>query len=371
MSHAVVGSRERLPGMPRANRSDVARLAGVAPTTVSNVLNGRGAVLRISPDTIARVQGAADQLGYVPNAAASALRGRRSHTLVQLLGALPPSPHVPIVHELLTSAIAVAAARQFLVLPAVESYAGGGVKQAQQLITDVDLAGAVVELNDQTTASGRRLAELDVPVVWMSLHTPSELPPGLAHVAIDQRPGVHEILSRLELGEGQRLAVMVGPTYGAERVEVARELFGSDLLTVEADSWLPEAGEAAARAALRSHPEIGAFFCADDLLAVGAIRSCEAEGRAVPTDVSVIGFGGYDLPLVGPLALTTVRWPLRELTTAAFTTLIEHLQTVGKRRPLVGDGPGHDGPLQAPLLTTLPSVAVPGATARLASSRLR
>lgn len=340
---------------------------------MSNVLNGRGVALRISPDTISRVEAAATQLGYVPNAAASALRGRRSRTIVQLLGALPPSPHVPVVHEFLTSAIAVSAARQFLVLPAVEDYAGGGVAQAERLITDVHLAGAVVELNDATVTSGRRLAELDVPVVWMSLKSPTELPPGLAHLAIDQRPGVRDVLSRLELAQGERLAVMVGPTYGAERVDVARELFGSALLTVEADSWLPEAGEAAARAALRSHPEIGAFFCADDLLAVGTIRGCEAEGRAVPADVSVIGFGGYDLPLVGPLALTTVRWPLRELTTAAFTVLIEHLEAAGNRRRDTGATTSRSPNAlpEAPLVTTLPSVGVPGATARLAPSQRR
>lgn len=46
---------------------DVAAAAGVSPTTVSLVMNGRGEQHRIPADTIARIQNAMRELGYQPN----------------------------------------------------------------------------------------------------------------------------------------------------------------------------------------------------------------------------------------------------------------------------------------------------------------
>ena len=50
---------------------DIAKLAGVAQGTVSNVLNGKG---NVSSEKIRRVMDAAHQLGYVPNERAALLR---------------------------------------------------------------------------------------------------------------------------------------------------------------------------------------------------------------------------------------------------------------------------------------------------------
>src|SRR5690554_5375192 len=67
---AAVGERIRL--------SDVALRAGVSVATASKALNGTG---RMTPDTRERVQRAADELGFRPNAMARALISRRSFTV--------------------------------------------------------------------------------------------------------------------------------------------------------------------------------------------------------------------------------------------------------------------------------------------------
>src|SRR6266571_4071673 len=66
------------PGKNPATISDVARLAGVSPGTASKALNGRGA---LSLRTIQRIQQAAEQLGYQPNALARGLLTGRSFTV--------------------------------------------------------------------------------------------------------------------------------------------------------------------------------------------------------------------------------------------------------------------------------------------------
>ena len=63
--------RPRLP----VKITDVATLAGVAPMTVSRVINTPD---RVSPATAAKVRAAIDRLGYVPNLIAGGLSSRKS-----------------------------------------------------------------------------------------------------------------------------------------------------------------------------------------------------------------------------------------------------------------------------------------------------
>ncbi|WOX20702.1 LacI family DNA-binding transcriptional regulator [Streptomyces solicathayae] len=85
MSQSPEQSAER----PVPTSADVARLAGVSRATVSYVLNNTSAV-RISEPTRRKVREAADELGYVPHAAARSLRA--GHSRMVLL----PTAHVPI-----------------------------------------------------------------------------------------------------------------------------------------------------------------------------------------------------------------------------------------------------------------------------------
>ncbi|WP_225802566.1 LacI family DNA-binding transcriptional regulator [Streptomyces sp. NK15101] len=84
---------EQSPGRPSGHAAptsaDVARLAGVSRATVSYVLNNTSAV-RISEPTRQRVREAAEELGYVPHAAARSLRAGHSRMV------LIPSSHVPV-----------------------------------------------------------------------------------------------------------------------------------------------------------------------------------------------------------------------------------------------------------------------------------
>ncbi|WP_128977019.1 LacI family DNA-binding transcriptional regulator [Streptomyces roseicoloratus] len=82
-------SPKQSAGSPAPTSADVARLAGVSRATVSYVLNNTAAV-RISEPTRRRVREAAEELGYVPHAAARSLRA--GHSRMVLL----PTAHVPV-----------------------------------------------------------------------------------------------------------------------------------------------------------------------------------------------------------------------------------------------------------------------------------
>ncbi|MEU9143649.1 LacI family DNA-binding transcriptional regulator [Streptomyces sp. NPDC048349] len=88
-SRTSATSTPQPPQPPVPTSADVARLAGVSRATVSYVLNNAEAV-RISEPTRRKVREAAEELGYVPHAAARSLRA--GHTRIVLL----PTSHVPI-----------------------------------------------------------------------------------------------------------------------------------------------------------------------------------------------------------------------------------------------------------------------------------
>ena len=69
-----------------ATIKDIAKKAGVAQGTVSNVLNGKG---NVSSDKIRRVMEAARQLGYVPNERAALLRKGTNDCLTRNHNILP------------------------------------------------------------------------------------------------------------------------------------------------------------------------------------------------------------------------------------------------------------------------------------------
>lgn len=343
--------------MARSNRSDVARRAGVAPSTVSNVLNGRAGALRIADATAERVRQAARELGYIPQAAARSLRSGGSSTIGLMLAPLPPSPFVPVVHDVVTAAIMGTQRRGRLVLPFADPGDGEdeGTAYVDRVLADVDLAGAVCELSPRNLAAGRRLHEMDVPVVWMSLARTAERPPGIAHLTVDQSAGWSPILDALEVDDDKTVAILVGPMFRPKRLDLITARFPGRTHLLEASSWLPDAGAQAVHQLLADHADIGAIICADDSLANGAMLALRGEGIDVPGDISVIGFGGWDEPVEGPGTLASASWPVRRLTEQAVDTLLDHIEGVQRREPSP----------QAPVIAVLDSTPLPGPSARL------
>lgn len=228
---------------------------------------------------------------------------------------------------------------------------------------DTDPAGAVCEVSPLNVRAGSMLRDLGIPVVWASLGAPRQSPPGSAHVWIDERPGMHDVLSRLEIQDDSMVAILVGPQLLSERMDAVKQTFPGRTVVLRAESWGADGGYDAAARALKEGGPFGAIVCASDLLASGAIGACLAHGHRVPEEISVIGFGGFQVD-PGPFALTSVRWPLRELTTAAFDALIDHVE---RRDALSGVGDGDPAPLFR-MATTAPES---GRTARLADRAIR
>jgi len=161
-----------------------------------------------------------------------------------------------------------------------------------------------------------------VPRVHISFDYPGEL-----GFSIDNNSGVRDAIRHLALVHGIRdIAFVTGPENHQEaraRLDAYRDGLG-ELGIAYRDEWvyrgdfLKDSGAAALVALLdeRRLP-LKAVVCSNDAMALAFIGEAGRRGIEVPRDLLVIGFDDFDSAMIGPVSLTTVRQPFRELGEAA------------------------------------------------------
>jgi LacI family transcriptional regulator len=155
----------------------------------------------------------------------------------------------------------------------------------------------------------------------------------LRSVCIDDEAGARSATQHLIRSGRRTIAFLAGPpashsgrrrAQGYQRALSEAGVPVDPALSVVCTPHL-EGGYSAARQLLASHPEIDALLCYNDLVAVGALQACAAQGRRVPEDVAVVGCD--DILLAGLVTppLTTLRSDKRALGAEAVRLLLRKL----------------------------------------------
>ncbi|GAB3661988.1 LacI family DNA-binding transcriptional regulator [Glycomyces tarimensis] len=336
------GARRRPPGM-----NDVARLAGVSQKTVSRVINDERYV---SAEARRKVLAAARELGYRPNHAARALiTGRFQRIGVVSLGTALYGPASMLVAlERATRA----AGFSFMVANTVEGEPDS-IQHAIDWLLDQGVDGILLS---EPIDEGQELhLDTEIPVISLG-HAPG-LPPEQVLIAggytISASRSATEHL--LDLGH-RRVWHIAGPLRwweARERLEgwqAAHRDRGIEAPEPLEGDWSPASGFEAGRA-LAADPEVTAVFCANDEMAIGLIRALSEAGRAVPADVSVVGFD--DIPAAAYLTppLTTIRQDFEADAIHGLDALLRRLQDAA--------APAEPGPERRRVLVVRSSTAPP------------
>ncbi len=268
---------------------------------VSYVLSGRAEQMRLSKDLVRRVRQAAEDLGYVPNHAATSLASGRSQTLGLLLGdaAGRVAPFWSPIAEGVEAG-ALEAGYDVLLIRARGDAALEGLRRLQQRRVD----GLVVLGRSADRAAVWR--EAPVPPVVIRTGRSAALP----GVELDARPGIDAAVEHLA-GLGHRRLLWLGPARGVESraraVDEAarRQGLATDVIVVErpgdeawqsAESEIAQWGDAL-RGVLPDRLPMGAILCWNDRLALGLYAVLAQRGLRVPSDVSVVGFDDQEASL--------------------------------------------------------------------------
>ncbi len=304
----------------RPTGSDVARIAGVSAATVSYVISGRRDVA-LPEATRQRVWAAAQELGYQPNAVASALSTGRTGLIGVWIDTLVTSYHANVVHQLETHLDIHSYRLVINLLRRMEN--GVPMRDGHDLLfTD----GLIVH---QNLAHVRGLFDVNgrmrLPVVYTGVGAmPSDR---VDSVTVDLGVGTTEAMRHL-LGQGRtRIAYLTGET------EIAfhdlRHTVYETLLTAAGFSpeyiVTPQSSRRACRETMRRYvQENGSpdgLFCHNDEFAVGAYRGLRDLGIRVPEGIALVGCDGIEETEYGDCPLSTIVQPLAEMAEAAWQLL--------------------------------------------------
>lgn len=326
--------RSRATG--RVTLADVAQAAQVSPITASRALRGERAV---DPELVARVQAAAERMGYVPDPAARALASRTGTQVALLVPALANALFV----DLLEAAQQTLAAAGYQTLIGVTHYDPGEEEQILRSQLLHRPAGLLVSGFDRSEATRKLIAGSGVPCVHLMEISDT---PGVYSVGLSQRDAGRAMTCHL-LERGHRriafAAAQLDPRT-LQRLEGWRDAMREAGLHAATLEWLNPAPSSIAlggvmfeQIAGQTPPVDAIFFCNDDL-AQGALLCALRLGIAVPQRVAVAGFNdltGSD-QMVPPL--TTVRTPRAEIGIEAARMLLQRIRGETVPRPCIDLG---------------------------------
>jgi LacI family transcriptional regulator len=292
--------------------ADVARRAGISPSTVSRFFNRPGLV---SARTRARVEDAVKALGYLPDGAARTLASRRS----RIVGAIVPTLDHALFAKALDSLEQHLARDGYTLIVASCGFDPGHEARQVRTLLSQRIDGLMLVGLERDPATYALLRAKGVPYVttWVT-----DAPGGHPGIGIDNAEASRRIADYL-LDLGHRdFAMISAPTAhndrARQRLDGVRRALGErglDLAperSVERPFDLAE-GRHAFQYFMQLRPRPTAVVCGADIFAIGALFEARRMGIAVPGEVSVTGFDDTDMAAQIDPQLTTVHVPVAEL----------------------------------------------------------
>lgn len=306
----------------KATIRDVAELAGVAPSTVSYVLNG---TRNVKPETRALVEDAIKQLNYRPNPIARGLVTGDYKTIGVL------NSHMGSAYY----AIVMRGIQKGLINTNYQPIIAGGEDP------EVDVAKTVDALLNRGVEA-LVLLDHDLPdetIVDLAANYPlvtvNRIVPGLEQYAqlVDDVTGGYKATRHLiDMGHTHIVHLMTDPHFpgAGERLEGYRLAHADNGLAV--DENLIFQADNNADSAMRIiesliHDQVHftAVFAQMDFLALGVLVALYHGGKIVPDDVSVVGYDDYDYAMYTVPPLTTIRQSMSDLGTRAVRAVLNLL----------------------------------------------
>lgn len=327
-----------MSGFPtRPTLADVAGHAGVSIVTVSRVIEGSS---KVAPKTRERVLASMDHLGYFGNAAASQLVSGHSRAIGVVTSNTADYGYGSAIRGIEQRARQVDIA---LLIAVIEGSDEQSVHKTVATVASHALAGVVVMDFDPAARAVLPALPAYLPVVSTAAPLSDEETPR-PFVAIDEYAGAVRAAEHLvELGH-RSVFVLAPPDSGpAERRSTGTlaALTAARLPhypVVRCADWQPRSGYQGACEILDTYgDDVTAIACANDEIALGAIRAIHDRGLRVPGDVSVVGFDDHPLAAYSLPALTTMAQDfglLGELSFALLHALING-QELPERRALL------------------------------------
>lgn len=301
---------------------EVAERAGVSRSAVSRTFTDGASV---SAKTRAKVEKAANELGYAPNALASSLTTGRT----KLIGLIANNFHNPLILEvfdLFTQGLQDRGLRPLLVNLSGATDPAASLRMLRQYSVD----GVIVASSTLPSSFAKAIKSAGLPVVHAfgrnSLSSDVHIV-GIDNVACG-RMAAEALIQR----GYTRVGFLGGPkaaTSTQDRAAGFLSAFEDHSEIVASISYASDytfdAGRAEMQGLLATNPA-QAYFCGDDLLAVGALSAIQDAGLSVPGDIGLIGLNDMEMSRWQNIGLTTIRQPVAAIIDAAIELVVATIE---------------------------------------------
>ena len=296
--------------MPVVSVRDVARRAGVSVGTVSNVMNHPD---KVAAATVARVQAAIDELGFIPNDAARQLRNGTSKTI----GMVVLDVRNPFFTDVARGAEDQAALAGLIVTLGNSDESTERESVYLDLFEQQRVHGILISPYADITPRLHSLRARGIPAVLVDRTSPDT---SISSVSVDDIAGGRMAVDHLIAQGRRRIAFVGGPleiTQVSDRLEGARRAAEShpgvslEIVGISASTVIEGRAAGAAIVDRRAEDRPDAIFAVNDLVSMGVLQALMMQGAQVrvPEEIALIGYDDIDFASAAVVPLSSIRQP--------------------------------------------------------------
>jgi LacI family transcriptional regulator len=304
---------------------DVAKLAGVAPITVSRVINNSG---YINDKTRKKVEAAIAKLGYVPNILARSLKSKRTNTLALIFTDITN----PFFTILARGVEDTAGDAGFNVIFCNTDESQEKEDNYIQVILQKQVDGIILVPAESNTKSIQIIKDQGTPLVVFDRRIANA---DVDVVRGDSEGGAKQLTQHLiDLGH-RRIAIITGSrdvSTAEDRLIGYKKAMEENGLKNNIQSYYGKftqaSGNSLTRIIFEKNPKPSAIFAANNMIAIGVLRALYELGFRVPDDIALVSFDGIPDNLTMFPFMTTVSQPAYDMGKTATELLISRIKNV-------------------------------------------
>lgn len=310
--------------------SDVAKKAGVSPSTVSRVISNNS---RISEATTKKVLKCMEEMSYYPNAMARSLARKKTG----VVGVIMPTTSEdillnPFFPEALRGIVKGASSKEYDLLLSTNTEKDEELKIIKNFIRGSKVDGVILMSSKVKDEAIKYLTEIDFP--FSLIGSPEELSEQINHVDNDNFMAAYEITCYMSVRGKKRIAMIAGEeklTVTRKRVDGYKRALKESNLQFDPD--LLFTGPFDEKTGYEYGSKISdmtqmpdALIVSDDLVTFGAMKIFENSGIRVPEDISVASFNNTALSRYSNIPITSVDINALGLGKEAMNLLVEAME---------------------------------------------
>jgi DNA-binding LacI/PurR family transcriptional regulator len=318
----------------KLNLDDIARLSGYAPATISRTIHNHP---NVSERARKKIMEVIEEYGYQPNPAAQALASQRSRILIVLI------PHIvsdvfgdPFFHRLLQAVTFRANQLGYGVMLELSSTDSNHTAFYERTVNSRLADGFILVAAAINDALIEYLKKQDKP--YLIVGYPQQDIENLCFVDTDNQTGAYLATQYLIQTGRQRIGTIpgrAGLTSTRDRLKGYQDALLNARIPARSE-WLAPYGHYTEDGGYRGmqyllDQGVDAVFCANDLMAIGAMRAINSAGLRIPQDIAVVGFDDVPLASLTNPPLTTIRQDINQLGWTAAEELVAILEQDQKK----------------------------------------